>query len=234
MSIAPTILQKKKPKTNASKRTAISLETKKALCLYKRDHPNCSAKKMFNLNVDRSTITKILAESERWIKKDTSGKAGQLMKERKESFVKTNNALSHWVTSAIVANNIINGKILQIKALEFAQQFPEESHFKASDGWLDGFKKLNNLHQVRLHGEANSVPLATLPEERDNLREIIGKYSLNDVYNADETSLFFRMPPNMTLATGNTFGTKRDKIRITVLLACNATGNDCTTGKSCA
>ena len=117
------------PKTNASKRTAISLETKKALCLYKQDHPNCSAKKLmetFNLNVDHSTITKILAESEWWIKKDTSGKAGQLMKERKELFVKTNDALSHWVTSAIIANNIINGKILQIKALEFAQQFPEE------------------------------------------------------------------------------------------------------------
>jgi len=30
----------------------------------------------------------------------------------------------------------------------------------------------------------------------------------------------------MTLATGNTFGTKQDKTRITVLLACNATGND--------
>ena len=31
------------PKTGARKRMAISLETKKALCLYKRgDHPDCS------------------------------------------------------------------------------------------------------------------------------------------------------------------------------------------------
>ncbi|CAG8514023.1 3307_t:CDS:2 [Paraglomus brasilianum] len=73
----------------------------------------------------------------------------------------------------------------------------------------ESFVKTNDaLKPVRLHGKANSVPLETLPEGRDNLREIIG------------------CPPNMTLATGNTFGTKQDKTRITVLLACNATGND--------
>ncbi|CAG8579252.1 10814_t:CDS:2 [Paraglomus occultum] len=96
------------------------------------------------------------------------------MKERKETFTKVNDALSEWVTSALLANHIINGKILQIKALEFAQRFPEENNFKASDEWLEGFKKRNSLCQVRLQGEANSAPLSILPEERDRLREIIG------------------------------------------------------------
>ena len=59
------------PKTDARKRKAVSLETKKALCLYKHDHPDCSAKRLmevFNLDADRSAVTKIIAESERWIK----------------------------------------------------------------------------------------------------------------------------------------------------------------------
>lgn len=217
------------PKDNARKRTAISLETKKAICLYKRDHPDCSAKKLIaalNLDVDRSTVTKILTDSDRWIKKDTSGETGQLKKERKETFIKVNDALSDWVTGALLANNIINGKILQLKALEFAKKFPEESHFKASDGWLESFKKRNNLRHVRLHGEANSAPLSILPEERDRLQQIIGEYDLENVYNADETSLFYKMPPNTTLATEKTPGTKRDKTRITILFGCNATGSD--------
>jgi hypothetical protein len=147
------------------------------------------------------------------------------MKERKDKFLKVNDALGEWVSGALAANHILTGKILQVKALDFAQRFPEESHFKASDGWLEKFKKRHNLHQVRMQGEANSVPLEILPEEQERLREIISEYNLDDVYNADEMALFFRMPPNATLATGKTSGTKRDKTRITILLACNATGS---------
>ena len=51
---------------------------------------------------------------------DTSGDAGQLKKKRKETFAKVNDALSEWVTQV----HFFNGKILQIKALEFAQRFP--------------------------------------------------------------------------------------------------------------
>jgi hypothetical protein len=56
--------------------------------------------------------------------------------------VKTNDVLESLVTRAI-------------RTQVFAQQFPEESHFKALDGLLDGFKKRNNLRQVRLQGESN-------------------------------------------------------------------------------
>jgi DDE superfamily endonuclease/Tc5 transposase DNA-binding domain len=216
------------PKCTTRKRAAISLETKKALCQYKLEHPSNSAKRLieiFNLDVDRSTVSKILVGSDRWIKKNTSGDSGQLTKERKDIFSKVNDSLGEWVSGALATNRILTGKILQTKALDFAQRFPEESHFKASDGWLEKFKKRHNLHHIKMHGEANSAPLEILSEERERLRAIIGEYDLNDVYNADETALFFRMPPNATLATRPTSGTKRDKSRITVLLACSATGN---------
>ena len=50
--------------------------------------------------------------------------------------------------------------------------------------------------------------------------------NLENVYNADETGLFFRLGPNRTLATRNdkAKGIKKDKERVTVLLCCNATG----------
>jgi hypothetical protein len=51
--------------------------------------------------------------------------------------------------------------------------------------------------------------LETLPQERKKLQQILRQYSLDDVYNADETGLFFRMTPNETLAHGPINGTKK-------------------------
>ncbi|KAG9302875.1 hypothetical protein G9A89_022291 [Geosiphon pyriformis] len=65
-----------------------------------------------------------------------------------------------------------------------------------------------------MHSEANSALLEILPEEQEKLHEIISKYDLNDVYNANETALFFKMPPNATLATRSTSGTKYDKTHL--------------------
>ena len=57
-------------------------------------------------------------------------------------------------------------------------------------------------------GEANSVPIESLPEERARLRTILAKYDKENIYNADETGLFFRMEPNQTLSTGAIAGRK--------------------------
>ncbi|KAG9298965.1 hypothetical protein G9A89_020278 [Geosiphon pyriformis] len=98
-----------------------------------------------------------------------------------------------------------------MKALKFAEKFLEENNFKASDSWLEKFKKCHNLHHIKMHNKANNVSLEILPEKQEKLHEIISKYDLNNVYNADKTALFFRMPPNTTLATRSTSDTKHDK-----------------------
>jgi hypothetical protein len=76
-------------------------------------------------------------------------------------------ALGEWIFGALATKCILTGKILQTKALEFALKFPEENDFKASDGWLEKFKKRHNLHHIKMHGEASSAPLEILPEERE-------------------------------------------------------------------
>ena len=47
-----------------------------------------------------------------------------------------------------------------------------------------------------------------LPEARRKLKEIISQFDPADVYNADETGLFFRMSPNQTLAKRRNAGKK--------------------------
>jgi hypothetical protein len=38
-----------------------------------------------------------------------------------------------------------------------------------------------------MHGESGSAPLASLPEERKKLQLLLGRYTLDRIYNIDET-----------------------------------------------
>ena len=60
------------------------------------------------------------------------------------------------------------------------------------------------------------------------LQAALKEYSPADIYNADETALFYKLMPNKTLELkGNKcFGGKSSKERITALLCTNSTGTD--------
>ncbi|CAG8717949.1 2674_t:CDS:2, partial [Dentiscutata erythropus] len=98
--------------------------------------------------------------------------------------------------------------------------------FKASQGWVDRFKKRNDLQKYKFHRESESVPVENLPNQRQKLVELLLQYNPEDVYNVDETGLYYRMMPNQTLATKLVKGQKKVKDRITILFCINATSMD--------
>src|SRR3954462_14961206 len=105
---------------------------------------------------------------------------------------------------------ILSDNILREKAKEFSKDLNiTEDMIGFSNGWLGGFKNRNNLSKQRIHREANSAPLSTLPELQAELQELISKYNPSDVFNCDETGLFYRMTPNQTLASEPVSGTKK-------------------------
>lgn len=75
------------------------------------------------------------------------------------------------------------------------------------------------------HGEASSLPV-TASEEMKVLRTLCGEYQEDDIYNMDETGLFWRQAPNAGLAIQSRPGIKKDKLRITLVLFVNSTGSD--------
>ena len=77
-----------------------------------------------------------------------------------------------------------------------------------------------------MHREASSVNSMAIHAGRDNLKTLLAEYTLRDVYNLDETGLFYRMPPSRSLTTGSQHGTKQYKDRVTIALCCNADGID--------
>ena len=52
------------------------------------------------------------------------------------------------------------------------------------------------------------------------------QYDLDDIFNMDETALFYNMPPITTIARERIEGRKKNKVRLTVALTCNATGTE--------
>ena len=110
------------------------------------------------------------------------------------------------------------------------------SDFKASDGWFWRWRwRFNVGRSVALHGEAADVDLAKADKEVDRIRSAIldGKFNPNNIFNMDETALFYRTIPNRTYLVSSDVdkrqagkGSKqmRCKDRLTVVLCVNATG----------
>ena len=96
--------------------------------------------------------------------------------------------MSLWVENVTAGGVILTDLLIKEKAKIFAEAFNiQENELNFSNGWLQKFKKRNNIRRYRIHGESGSAPLATLSEERTKLQEILGRYSLDQIYNIDET-----------------------------------------------
>jgi hypothetical protein len=198
-------------------RTPISFEAKKEICEYIQTNPNAkqvNVASYFNTkypgyNIDRSTIAKIWQDRDKWLAILSNIQTPHIFRQRSVLFPIFDKAMQIW-TSQAVANGIpLSDMILQEKGLEFAKSLKIEDKIKCANGWIYKFKQRNGLRKVNYSGEANSAPLATLPEERSRLQKLLANYNREDIYNADETGLFFRMEPNQTLSTGKSSGRKK-------------------------
>jgi hypothetical protein len=136
--------------------------------------------------------------------------------------------LTAWFKQARGSNAITSGTLLREKALHIATRLGIED-FKASNGWIKGFKQRHSVVYKTVSEECKSVDSSTVEEWRkEQLLKIFYCYEPMNIYNADETGLFFRLPPNKTLSLKGDpcNGGKNSKERIMVLLDCNGDGTD--------
>jgi hypothetical protein len=100
----------------------------------------------------------------------------------------------------------------------------------ASNGWFNRFKNRAGFHNVKVSGEVASGDAKAAQMFPDVLKEIIneGGYTAQQVFNVDETGLFWKkMPESIYISkeekTMPRF--KAEKDRLTLLLGGNASGN---------
>ena len=204
------------PEKKKQKRTAISEQLKKEICVYhqendKKTHNEIadyfSEKK--NLTIDRTTVTKILSNKEKWINIPNSTHHS-VFRQKSVKFPDLEKTMGFWISQVSAQGLVITDKVVAEKAKVFGEKLGiEKNDLVFSNGWLRGFKQRNNIKAVRIHGEANSAPLENLPLFRNELQEITSKFDLENIFNADETGLFYCMSPNQTLSTGQVLGKKK-------------------------
>ncbi|CAM2105309.1 unnamed protein product [Caretta caretta] len=76
------------------------------------------------------------------------------------------------------------------------------NNFKASSGWLWRFQKRHGISQIAVSEEKRSTDTNAKQSYPAKLREILQAegYSEEQVYNADETGIYYKMLPDKTLA----------------------------------
>ena len=70
-----------------------------------------------------------------------------------------------------------------------------------SNGWIIKFNKRHNIRNYRQHGEAGSVNTELAKEEMARIRAKLQQYHPDDIYNIDETVLFWRRGASHTQGT---------------------------------
>lgn len=101
--------------------------------------------------------------------------------------------------------------------------------FIASNGWIDRFKKRHSIVFKVMHGDSADTDLNVVKTWKNSkLKTVIEDFDPDDVYNADETGLFFQCLPNKTFcfSNENCSSGKASKQRITVMVCSNSTGTD--------
>lgn len=106
----------------------------------------------------------------------------------------------------------------------------QNNKIKFSKKWLRNFKTRYGWQMQRLTGEVASADAEQVARAHQHVPQILAQLVSDvqeDVFNADETSLFYRFAPSRRLASNQNShmgGFKTAKNRCTMNLCCNASG----------
>ncbi|GFX59468.1 tigger transposable element-derived protein 6 [Trichonephila clavipes] len=120
----------------------------------------------------------------------------------------------------------MGGSLLKEKAKAFAKELATE--FSASEGWLTNFKKRNGIVFKKMCGESSSVDINVCSKWQNSLSYLIKEYEPRNIFNKDETGLFFKCLPEKTFTfkKEKCYGGRHSKERLTILLAVNMDGSE--------
>ncbi len=124
-------------------------------------------------------------------------------------------------------NDVIGGLEIQAQALKYA--FLNHPEFQASNGWIHRFRDQKHITFKTIVGEAALVDTTVTDTFiRQDLPGLLASYEPRDIYNADETALFFRAQSAKTMIykNMNCNNTKMCKERLSILLTANMDCSD--------
>lgn len=149
---------------------------------------------------------------------------------RKAEYPEMETRLYTWFCTQRSRHVPISYEILSGKAKQFYTETYGNDNFRASRGWISNFRKRHGLRALKVCGEKLSNdesavdPFLTL--FADKIKEL--NLGPTQIYNADESALYWKMLPEKTLVRSQEKtapGRKINKERVTFLACCNADGS---------
>ena len=174
-----------------------------------------------------STLSTLLKDKDKIRSSQVAGRSKR-KRNRDASRQDVDAALFQWFTAVREQSVPISGETLKVKAEEFSKELGEPD-WACSSGWLSRWKDRHNIAYRSVSGESASVNTAICDDWKERtLKPVLRRYDPNDVFNADETGLFWRLLPDKTHAFRGELctGVRRSKERVTVLVCANMTGTE--------
>ena len=146
-------------------------------------------------------------------------------RQRKTQNADINDLTWKWFKDCSARRVPISGPLIKEQAKRFAEDLGVES-FKASNGWLDSFLKRHNIVFKTMSGERGDVDNSVVEDWKQKLPELCKDYDPKDIFNMDETGIFFcaGKRTTFTVKESECAGGKNSKERITVALCASMTG----------
>ena len=226
--------EKKKPKK------MITIEVKhEIITKYERGVRIIDLAKQYGPN--SSTIATILKQKDAIKKMQPSKGVTIISKLRSEVHDEMERLLLLWIGEKQLAGDTISELIICEKASAIFKDLKRDAseregessqsdEFKASRGWFENFKKRSGIHSVIRHGEAFSSDVKAAEKFVKDFAKLVSEegYVPQQVFNCDETGLFWKKMPRRTFITAEQKslpGHKPMKDRLTLALCANASGD---------
>lgn len=120
---------------------------RKMICDYSAAHPTVKQDAIANeFGIERSTVSKILKQKDKWLAIDPASDAARIAKHRAVKFPAVEDRLTSWVTELKAQGEPIRDSTIRQEALRIARELGlGEDKFKASGGWIEKFRERNQI-----------------------------------------------------------------------------------------
>ncbi|GKD13484.1 CENP-B homolog protein 2-like protein [Tanacetum coccineum] len=207
-------------------------EIRRALCKHNKDNPSLTQKQLqewvhsnYGLQVSQATISNTVKRSLEYL--SLAPERGDVKRHKPAKFPDLEKSLYEWILQYQEHVNM-TGELIIEKAKKFMKDmYPVDTpDFTFSIGWLGKFKARYGIKNFRRFGESGSVEMEGMEDKLKSIRDKVDQFEMKDIFNMDETGLFFRLQPDHSLATMQLEGKKQDKERLTVAICCNEDGSE--------
>jgi hypothetical protein len=167
-------------------------------------HEKRSAPNKNTVNGWKKEESKLRERFEKEFAQGTSNK----VRAREAKHAEMEEALHVWFRQMQGSDTTLTEDIICSKAKHLGTQLGVPEIYAYSSGWLLNFKRRYGIKSYVMHGEAGSANQEGIDLAHSNLCELLteGGCEAEDVYNHDESVVFWRQMPTRTFATGKSAG----------------------------